>query len=473
MSTFGALGTAYRGLSAAQQAMNLAGHNVANVGTDGYTRQRVEQSAIGAPARAGLADTGIRVGQGVSVDRIGRLGSALLDASVRATASSAGYTTQRSAAYDRIEATLREPGPDGVSAHLQSFWGAWQGVANRPGEPGPASVLLHEAGQLASALSSGRAALEEQWTDTRSSAEAMAASLNDAAAQVAALNKSIRSALNAGAPANELIDARARLTETIASLAGGTAREEADGTVTVYLGGNALVRGDVAGAVRLTGAETMADSSAAPTLEWADQPGHAVGLEGGRIAGALSVLAPATGNGTGGAIAEAAASYDSFAVALAGAVNTAHRAGQTPSGASGLDFFEFDSALPAARGLRVVPSGTEGIATGAAGAGLLDGSVADAIAQLAHGPDSPDARWATFVTTIGSAARAAGQQAGLSEAAAANSKHAQTAEASVSLDEESVNLVAAQHAYQAAARVLTAIDQALDTLINRTGTVGL
>jgi flagellar hook-associated protein 1 len=43
----------------------------------------------------------------------------------------------------------------------------------------------------------------------------------------------------------------------------------------------------------------------------------------------------------------------------------------------------------------------------------------------------------------------------------------------VSLDEESVNLVSAQHAYQAAARVLTAIDQALDTLINRTGTVGL
>jgi flagellar hook-associated protein 1 FlgK len=54
-----------------------------------------------------------------------------------------------------------------------------------------------------------------------------------------------------------------------------------------------------------------------------------------------------------------------------------------------------------------------------------------------------------------------------------NTKHAQTANASVSLDEETVGLVAAQHAYQAAARVLTALDQALDTLINRTGMVGL
>ena len=42
----------------------------------------------------------------------------------------------------------------------------------------------------------------------------------------------------------------------------------------------------------------------------------------------------------------------------------------------------------------------------------------------------------------------------------------------MSLDEESVNLLAAQHAYQAAARVLSAIDEALDTLINHTGTVG-
>ncbi|NUP73438.1 MAG: flagellar hook-associated protein FlgK, partial [Sinomonas sp.] len=46
MSTFGALNTSYRGLSAAQQAMDVAGHNIDNVGTDGYTRQRVEQSAL-------------------------------------------------------------------------------------------------------------------------------------------------------------------------------------------------------------------------------------------------------------------------------------------------------------------------------------------------------------------------------------------------------------------------------------------
>jgi flagellar hook-associated protein 1 FlgK len=470
VSTFGALNTAYRGLSAAQQALNLAGHNVANVGTDGYTRQRIEQSSISPPARAGLASTGVQVGQGVSVDRIARLGNALLDASVRAAASSAAYTTQRAAAYDRIEATLREPGSDGLSARLQSFWAAWQDVANWPGEPGPANALLHEAQQLVSTLSSGRTALEEQWNDTQAGAQRMTDSLNDAAAQVAALNKSIRSALNTGSPANELIDARARLTETIATLAGGTAREEADGTVTVYVGGNALVRGDTPRAVVLTGGATM---GTAPTLEWADQPGQAVGLDSGSIAGALSVLAPTNAGGTGGPIAEAAAGYDAMALSLARAVNEVHEAGRTAAGDTGLEFFRFDPSLPPARGLSVVPVDVTQIASGGAGKGALDGSNADAIAQLAKGPGSPDAQWASFVTMIGSASRAAGGQAQLAEGAAMNTKHAQTANASVSLDEETVSLVAAQHAYQAAARVLTALDQALDTLINRTGMVGL
>jgi flagellar hook-associated protein 1 FlgK len=473
VSTFGALNTAYRGLSAAQQAMDLAGHNISNAGTEGYTRQRIEQSSVAAPAAMGLATTGPQVGQGVAVDRIARLGNALLDASARTTAATAGYTAQRSSAYQQIEAALQEPGTDGLSARLQSFWSAWQDVANQPGQPAPASALVQAGNQIASALSAGYGALDAQWSATRADAQSMVASLNDAAAQVAALNKSIRSTLGAGGSANELIDARATLTESIASLAGGTVREEADGTATVYLGGNALVSGDSARSVQLAGAATMADTaSGAPTLVWADRPAQAVGLDGGSIAGALSVLGPANG-GSGGAIAEAAAQYNAVAASLAASVNAVHSAGQTSTGARGGAFFALSASLPAAQGLTVAVTGADQIAAGAPGAGALDGSTADAIAQLGLAPGSPDAGWAAFVTATGSASRAAQQQGDLADTAAANAKQAQTSNASVSLDEENVNLLAAQHAYQSAARVLTAVDQALDTLINHTGTVGL
>jgi flagellar hook-associated protein 1 FlgK len=58
------------------------------------------------------------------------------------------------------------------------------------------------------------------------------------------------------------------------------------------------------------------------------------------------------------------------------------------------------------------------------------------------------------------------------EAASAAAAQAQVSGAGVDFDEENVNILAAQRAYQAAARVMSAIDEALDVLINRTGLVG-
>lgn len=474
MSTFGALNTAYRGLSAAQQAMNVAGQNIDNAGTDGYTRQRVEQSSLGPVARIASAAGAPQVGEGVSVDAISRLGNALLDSTVRTTASLSGYAAQRSSAYQSIETTLQEPGSSGVSAQLHSFWASWQDVANQPGDPAAASALIQNAKQLAAKLSSGYSSLDSQWSGTRAQTQTMVATLNDAAKQVASLNASIRSATAAGTGANELVDARAKLTETIASLAGGTVRDQPDGTVTVYIGGNALVTGESARSVELAGAGTMADTaSGAPKLVWADRPSVDVGLDGGTIAGNLSVLAPAAPDGSGGAFAEAAGRYSDLASSLAQQVNALHAGGQTTAGTSGLDFFRLDPSLPPALGFSVVPQDASGISAGTAGSGAFDGSTADAIAQIGTRAGSPDSQWAAFVTTLGSASQAAQQQETTATTSATQAKSAQSSGASVSLDEESMHLLEAQHAYQAAARVMSAVDQALDTLINHTGTVGL
>jgi flagellar hook-associated protein 1 FlgK len=242
----------------------------------------------------------------------------------------------------------------------------------------------------------------------------------------------------------------------------------------VYIGGNALVTGDTARSVELTGAGTMAETaSGAPSLVWADRPSVGVGLDGGTIAGNLSVLAPANTSGSGGPLAEAAARYSELASSLAQAVNGVHAQGQTTSGTSGLDFFSLDPSLPPALGLGVVPADASGVAAGAAGSGAFDGSTADAIAQIGTRPGSPDSRWSGFVASLGSASQAAQQQETTATTAAAQAKNAQSSGASVSLDEESMHLIEAQHAYQAAARVMSAVDQALDTLINHTGTVGL
>ena len=472
MSTFGGLNTAYLGLTAAQQGINVAGQNIANAGTDGYTRQRIEQSAVGAPARTGLFVAGAQAGQGVSMDGIARLGNSFLDAGVRSGAAQAGYAGYRSTELQHLEGSLNEPGPAGISTALQTFWSSWQGVSNHPGEAAPAGVLLQAGTSLANTVSAGYKALDSQWTRIRGEAQTTVATLNDAAARVAGLNATIRSVTASGGSANELIDARNKVSESIASLAGGTVRDNPDGTVDVFVGGNAIVSGTSHRDLTLSGQASMGGPGYGVQLEWADRPGVAVPVDGGKLAGAVSLLAPAAAGGAGGAISEAAASYNAFVAKLMDDVNAVHRTGQSTTGASNLDFFAVTPGAPAALSLSVVPTSAAGIATGNPGSGALDGKIADAVAQIGTGQGSPDALWSGIVTGIGTASQSAQQHQQLADAASAAAVGQRSSGASVSLDEENISLLSNQHAYQAAARAMTAVDEALDVLINHTGLVG-
>ncbi len=474
VSTFGGLSTAYSGLNAARQGLDVVGQNITNASTTGYTRQRISTSAVGTLAQVGpLAGGSPLVGQGVMINGITRIGDAFLDARVRATAATSGNLAVQSNALTNVQATLNEPGANGLSAQLQQFWSAWGDVQNAPGNAAPAGVLIQKANQIVGQIAAGYKGVDAEWSSNRSKLGAMVDELNSSGQQVAALNAQIRTTLQAGGSANELIDQRDALTTSIAALTGGAVRQLDDGTAEVLVGGNALVSGDSFHALAVTGSTAMAGAATNPVgLQWVDRPTLPVSVESGEIAGELAILAPANGSGTGGAIAEAAAGYSAFATYLANAVNTLHTAGSTPTGATGLAFFGVSATGPAALGLSVIPTGPNDIATGTPGAGALDGSNADKIAALGSGAGSPDSVWASFVTRIGTLTKSVTAQATLADTAAKTASNAQLSGASVDMDEENVNMMTFQTAYQGAARVLTSIDEMLDTLINHTGIVG-
>jgi flagellar hook-associated protein 1 FlgK len=466
MSTFSGLNTAYTALTAARRGLDVIGQNVANANTPGYTRQRLETSATAPLSSTGFS-TGPRVGQGVTVDGIARLGSLQLDARVRATTAVSGFSAVRANALSALEVSLNEPGDNGISASLDDFWAAWQGVSNKPGDPAAAEVLLNEAATVASRISSGYLSVTNQFKDVRSDLSAMADELNTAGAQLASLNGAIRSALSNGGSVNELLDQRNALASTVAALAGGTVREGADGMVDILVGGNAFVTAEVFRPVEVVGGSALGGDPV--QLVWSHRRGDSVALSGGEMAGALSILAP------GADLTKAAASYNSLAEKLASTVNAVHSTGTapgdgTPGSTTGLDFFGFDAGQPALS-LHIIPTSASGIAAGN-GTGGFDGSIADKISQLGTSADSPDKMWSAFVSGTGAAARSEMQQAKLAGIAASSAVGLQLANSSVDLDEENMNLLAYQHAYQGAARVMSAIDEMLDTLINRTGIVG-
>lgn len=470
MSTFSGLNTALSGLNAARTGLNTTGQNLTNVNTAGYTRQRAEFSAVGTPARGSLNDGGVKVGQGVGVSGISRLGDAFLDARVRTSFSAAGYTGARADALNSIEETLNEPGPNGISSQLQGFWTSWQGVANTPGDAASSAVLLEKSATLTQGIASGYKAMDAQWSQTRASADTAVKDINGTAAQVAALNKQIRAATAAGTPSNELIDQRNTLTAKIAQLTGGTTRDLPEGTNEILLGGNVLLSGSTSNEVKLSGATKMIQGGAVQ-LEWSHRPGS-IDLDGGKLAGMLSVLKPAELDGSGGMIAQTAASYNAMAEKLADSVNPVYQGGVAPDKTTGNDFFEFTAGIPAALGLTVGPKNAGSIQVGAPLAGGKDGSIAADISQLGTGANSPDTLWSDTVVRLGVEIQGGLQQAVLADMSLNNAVANQQSNASVDIDEENVNLLTYQHAYQAAARVMTAIDEALDVLINQTGRVG-
>ena len=473
MSTFSGLNTAYTALVAARQGLDVVGQNIANASTAGYTRQRVDTSAIGSVAQIGPLATRFSVGQGVSVDGITRLGNSFLDARARTATASSGYWDVRSSALATLEGTLQEPGSNGISASLQKFWAAWSDMGNNAGKPAPAAVLIAQANGLVAQVATGYQQVDAQWSSVRQETATKVTALNDAGQQIADLNARIRSTVASGAPANEMIDQRNTLAATVARLAGGTVRESADGTAEVLIGGNALVSGTIFNAVKLSGSYQMAGVTGSPVqLEWANRPGSSVALDGGEIGGGLAVLAAANGSGTGGTLAEAAASYNTFATQLAGQVNTVHSTGAIADGTSGHNFFAIDGVLPTALGLTIIPTDVAGLANGAVGAGGFDGSIAEKISQLGSAPGSSDSIWSSMVSGIGAAAKSANQQSAIADVTTTTAVGAQLSNSSVDLDEENMNMLTYQRAYQGAARVMTAVDEILDTLINRTGLVG-
>ena len=474
MSSFSGLSTALSSLHAQRQALEVAGQNVANANTVGYTRQRADLSSVEPLSAPSLFSGGRTAGTGVRVDGIARLGDIFLDARVRSETGGAAFAATRAEVYARLETTVAEPGERGVSHALTSFWAGWQDVGNSPDSDAARAVLLESATALADRISTAYGAVSTQWSQARSELDSALTDVNTTAAGVARLNEQIRGVLVSGGSANELKDQRDVMVTALSRLVGASGVPREDGTVDVMVSGNALVRGDKAHGIEVApgSARTLDAAANGVVLRWAGN-GTAVGSGSGEVLGLVTALSPA---GDGGVLASAAASYDALATTLVDQVNAVHRSAFTVDGRPGGDVFA-TTGPSAAQHLRVAIADVADVAVAGRAAdgspkGALDGSMADVMAELGNAADGPDAAWSQFVVDLGVRSRSAAQRATVAESTRATAEKLQLSATSVDIDEESVNMLTYQRAYEGAARVLTAIDEMLDTLINRTGVVG-
>jgi flagellar hook-associated protein 1 FlgK len=454
MSDFNGLRIALSSLYAQRKALQVTGQNIANVNTEGYSRQRVEMAANSGPTTPAIESRYSGPGMGVLTGDTTRLRDQFLEVrGYQEHAVDAGLKESQSV-LSRIELAFDEPSDDGLSKLISGFLSAFDDVANNPEDLAARAQLVEQGKTLMAGFTQLDAALATQRQSSIEELTSTVDEVNEAAARIGELNQNITSAINNGFSPNELMDQRDQLIAKMAEQVGVTVRPGENGAVDVFIGGTAIVRGTHVSPLRV---DVGTDPAQTVRVVWAadSYPAGVTGAAGGLVSGANDV------------IPRYRAGLQAVAQQVADDVNALHRTGYALDGSPGLDFFTTDSSGRLGVNPAIVADPSLVAASASAGASR-DGSVAQQIAELTGVGDT----YHRLVVSLGVESQAVNRRVDVQAAILQHVDAARESAAGVNLDEEMTSMLQYQHAYDAAARFLTAVDQTLDTLINQTGLVG-
>jgi flagellar hook-associated protein 1 FlgK len=465
VSTFSGLNAATTALWAQRRALDVTGQNIANVNTEGYSRQRADLQALGGNPVPAFFSTSPGIGSGVAADDVLRIRDAFLESRGHTEHANGARLAAEADSLELVEHALREPSPTGIQSLLAEVWSGFEDVANQPKDDAARAQVIQRLQTLVAGMQFSHGSLTAQFDQTRENLDVLVKDVNAAASTVAELNQAIKRATQSNLPANDLADRRDVLIMKLADQVGATVRHRDDGVLDVIVGGMSLVSGSTAGKFALAGSTDPATVASDPPRIVTAVGGYTVradGTAGGQL-NALRTILPSY-----------LASLNGIASDLATSLNAAHTAGWDPTGAQGLDLLGSSGGPVTAASIKVLLTDPKLIAASSMGPGVasLDHGNAQKIAAMRDSTTGVDANYRRMIVELGVQASVSNRNVDIQAVISTQVDAARESVAGVNIDEEMTNMLSFQHAYAAAGRMVTAIDQTLDTLINRTGLVG-
>ncbi len=462
MSDFSALNAAVTGLQSHRKRIDVISENIANINTPGYHRQVTNLTSI-ATGRQGLFSG--RPGEHGGVEaRVIRRFDNLLDSRAKREQSRAGSLQAQATAMTQLEDRIG-PLSEGLAGRLQQLWNAFDDVANDPGDLAVRSVAIGSATAVAEELNHEAAIIDEAHRDATSAAQYTVDRINELSANIAELDRNIIAGSSTQQEPHGLIDLRDRLASELSAFVDIQVTYRPHGELTISVNGHNLVADGRAQRIELA---PTPDASLAPLgydrLEVTNPSGRVLNITGGSLHGTLAVA--------NDLVPEQHRALDGIATSLLTSVNAAHQAGSGLDGSTGNSLFDPAGTTAGTFAVSADVLGNPQKIAASDGSGALDNSVALSLASLGTDQNGPSAVHADMLAVLGNRVRSLTDRADAAEAGSARAEAAHQAAVGVSLDEELADLVTAQRAYEASARMVNAIDEMLDTLVNRTGLVG-
>jgi flagellar hook-associated protein FlgK len=336
------LGLGSSGVLAYQRALVTVSNNIANVATEGYSRQ--EALLVSMPPRPIGTQS---VGMGVLAQTVRRQYDEFAESNLRQSASN--LTTQAPLVqYAGRVLDLMAGQQTGLVGAMSRFFDAARDVSVDPASPISRASFLGEAGTLATSVRQLRAQIDDIDTETRGGIDNAVARVNTLAGQIALVNRQLQKRTDLDRQPPELLDHRDRLLRELSDVVQIRTAFELNGEVSVSVGqtANASLVVDRGNAIEATAVHTPATGR----VELQIGPRHGretvAGLTGGEIGGLLAfreqVLAPTRQR------------LDDITSALIDGVNGAHRSGMDLLGRVGADLFGVEPGLSPSAGIRVL-----------------------------------------------------------------------------------------------------------------------
>jgi len=469
MPSLSGINIALQAILAQSQAMQIVEHNIANANTPGYRRQSAILTAtVPAPINGSEYVKGGpgQVGTGVTIDRIQRFNLQLFDGRYRSASAESKNWEAQSNILTQFESITAETTDDGLLPKLDQFWAGWQSLSADPTNASLRTILLDDANSLANGFKRRYEQISALRSDQNLVVSDQVDMINAYAGEIANLNTEISRVLSVGEQPNDLLDKRDLVLDKLAELTGSVSFEQKNGEVSVSIGGHVLVIGHDAFKLR-----TKPNTSGDPYMVdvyWEDD--QKVILPSGELKGVLDVRDTFLRNQQ--------TELNNLASKLIEKVNDIHSTGYGPGTTTPTNFF-VAGGNAATIAVAIQDPGLVATSTPPYTAG--NNQIALAISALKFDSTAMTRGTATvtinnyyngLVTDRALAAKRATESASAQSNVMDSLGNQRESASGVSLDEEAANMAKTQKAYQAAARVLTAYDELLDTVINRMGLVG-
>ncbi|WLT32927.1 flagellar hook-associated protein FlgK [Geothrix sp. PMB-07] len=479
------------GMQAQQAALGVVGHNIANVNTPGYTRQRADMSA-----NQSMMQGNVYFGSGVSLNTVTGIRDRFLDLQIyRETAKGAG-ASERYSGVDAIASSVGDTGTTGISAQIQDFFQSFQSLAAHPEDPSLRTNVVGKAQTMVTGLQSRYSLLDAQRNIADQAVGSLVTAVNTLTSQIANLNQQITTETVPGSN-NDARDQRKALTDKLAELVGINVFEGSKGEyqITLDTGAAVLVSGGRSYNLQTTpGGAALDNHLRVNSVMGGSLVDVTAGIKDGQLGAKLDLR--------DNILVGFQRQLDQIAAGVARQVNQLHRTGYAADGVTtGNDFFQggvanggtglpttvsaatFYKGMVNALSVNAAIVGNPSLIAAASAAGVKgDNSRANAIGNLqaatatvdTNGDGVPDA--GPFSNVVGSLISDVGTQSQTYRAQTDTQQNLvsalQTQRDSVSgvdLNEEAANMMNLQRGYQASARFLSVINQLTDQLVNQFG----